>query len=525
MKNYMITSRKSVKIISDFCLGILFFSTFSAFRNSSGESASVSGNLKILSQSPSKHVPYNFIGFSYELAQLKDPKFFSASNTELVKLFKILSPKGVLRLGGNSSESCWLKVDPTTTAPQLTIPDIDASEHWMPRELFMIPPESIDSLAGFLEATGWQLIYGLNFGHSSPERLAKEAQFIAERIHDNLLYFQVGNEPDFYSASNNRTRPSGWGFKDYLKEWTECTEAISSLVPNAKFGGPDVGASSDWIAQFIPAASKNLGNRLVAVTGHYYASGPPDDPRVTTENLLITNPETGKKAKEISELAKRNNLYYRMTEGNSCYRGGKPGMSNTFASALWGGDYMLSLAAAGCGGVNLHGGSRDMLRAALGNHLPGELVATENSDTKGGYYTPIAGEVEYGFKARPLFYSMLLSNQFADTEMKDVSLTAENINVTAYAAKMKNEWRIAVFNKDLNKDLNLTIELPAPCKISMVWRLIGPSIDATQNVSLANSVIESDFSWVPNTKEKCNIKNNQCHLTVPKSSAALLFLK
>ncbi len=521
----MITRRKFLITISVFWVGILFLSTFFAGRNSSGESASVPGNLKILSQSPSKHVPYNFSGLSYELAQLKDPKFFSASNTELVRLFKILSPKGVLRLGGNSSESCWLKVDPATTAPQLTIPDMDASEHWMPRELFMIPPESIDSLAGFLDATGWQLIYGLNFGHSSPERLAKEAQFIAERTHDYLLYFQVGNEPDFYSASNNRTRPAGWGFEDYLKEWTECTEAISGLVPNAKFGGPDVGASSDWIAQFIPAASKNLGNRLVAVTGHYYASGPPDDPKVTTENLLKTNPEIGKKAKEISELASSNNLYYRMTEGNSCYRGGKPGMSNTLASALWGGDYMLSLAAAGCGGVNFHGGSRNMLRAALGNHLPGELIAKENSDTKGGYYTPIAGEVEYGFKARPLFYGMLLSNQFADADMHDVSLTAENINVTAYAAKMKNEWRIAIFNKDLKKDLSLTIELPAPCKNANVWRLTGPNIDATENVSLANTVIGSDLSWVPNTEEKCVIKNSQCQLIVPRSSAALLFLK
>jgi hypothetical protein len=520
----MTKRRKFLGDISVLVVGSLSLPSLFTCRNTSHALASVPGNLKILSQSPSKHVPYNFNGFSYELAQLMDPKFFSASNTELIKLFKILSPKGVLRLGGNSSESCWLKVDPTTTAPKLTIPDMDASEHWMPRELFMIPPESIDSLAEFMDATGWQLIYGLNFGHSSPERLAKEAQFIAERVHDHLLYFQVGNEPDFYPASNNRTRPSGWGFEDYLKEWTACAEAISSLVPHAKFGGPDVGASSDWIARFIPAASKKLGDRLVAVTGHYYASGPPDDPRVTTENLLKTNPEIGQKAKEISDLASSNNIYYRMTEGNSCYRGGKPGMSDTLASALWGGDYMLSLAAAGCGGVNLHGGSRNILRAALGNHLPGELVANEHSDTKGGYYTPIAGEVEYGFKARPLFYGMLLANQFAGTEIKDVALAASNINVTAYAGKAKNEWRIAIFNKDLSKDLDLTVELPVPCKRVNVWRLKGPNIDATENVSLANAVIGSELSLVPSTEEKCNVKNNQCHLTVPRSSAALLFL-
>ena len=200
-------------------------------------------------------------------------------------------------------------------------------------------------------------------------------------------------------------------------------------------------------------------------------------------------------------------------------------MSDTLASALWGGDYMLSLAAAGCGGINLHGGSRNILRAALGNHLPGEHVANESSDTKGGYYTPIAGEVDYGFRARPLFYGMLLANQFADTEMKDVALTIRNINVTAYAGKIRNEWRIAIFNKDPEKDLDLTIDLSEPCKSVNVWRLEGPAINATENVSLANAVINSNLSWIPNTEEKCGVKNNQCRLIVSKSSAALLFLK
>ena len=33
------------------------------------------------------------------------------------------------------------------------------------------------------------------------------------------------------------------------------------------------------------------------------------------------------------------NLPYRMTEGNSCFGGGKPEVSDAFASALWGSDY------------------------------------------------------------------------------------------------------------------------------------------------------------------------------------------
>ena len=59
-------------------------------------------------------------------------------------------------------------------------------------------------------------------------------------------------------------------------------------------------------------------------------------------------------AKQAS--AHSDGLLFRMTEGNSCFGGGKPGVSDAFASALWGADYMLTCALAGYCGVNLHGG-------------------------------------------------------------------------------------------------------------------------------------------------------------------------
>jgi len=488
--------------------------------------APVPGQLAVALDSPSHLVPANYLGLSYELAQLTDPNFFAATNRELVALFRLLSPRGVLRLGGNSSESCWLKVEPATTAPELPPVAGPVSEHWMPRELFMLPPGAIGQLAGFLRATGWQLVYGLNFGHSSPDRLAREAEFVASRISDNLLYFQIGNEPDFYSAANNRTRPPGWGFNDYLREWTACAEAIAQRVPDAKFGGPDVGSSSKWIAQFIPAAAQKLGARLVAVSGHYYAEGPPDDPKVTTERLLRTNPAVGRSATATSDLAAQHHLGYRMTEGNSCYRGGKPGMSDALASALWGGDYLLTLAAAGCAGVNLHGGSRSVLRAALGNKMPGELVAKAGSDPKGGYYTPIAGEIDQGFKARPLFYGMLLANQLAGTQMRAVTLSVGGIDATAYAGQhCDGGWRIAVFNKDSTHTLDLTVQAPPPCRQGKVWRLVGPSLDATAGVSLAGAEVGADLTWSPRIVENCAVSDGHLRLEVPCDTAALLFLE
>jgi hypothetical protein len=49
-------------------------------------------------------MPQDFVGLSYESAQLADPAFFAASNTTLVRAFRELCPRGVLRLGGNLSD-------------------------------------------------------------------------------------------------------------------------------------------------------------------------------------------------------------------------------------------------------------------------------------------------------------------------------------------------------------------------------------------------------------------------------------
>jgi hypothetical protein len=242
--------------------------------------------VKIDSAATGLSIPESFTGFSYELAQLTEPNFFSVQNSGLVALFKRLSPRGLLRLGGNTSEFCWLRLTPSTAGIKLRVPSGDAAANWMPHRLFEISPEAIESLAGFLRATGWRVIYGLNFGNSSPERAAAEAAYVADRLGALIAFFQIGNEPDFYQDANNGTRPRGWGFDDYLREWSDFANAISAKVPHASFGAPDVGSSSDWVSRFGTEMAPKLGDRLVALSAHYYAEGPPDNPRVTTARLL-----------------------------------------------------------------------------------------------------------------------------------------------------------------------------------------------------------------------------------------------
>jgi len=219
-------------------------------------------------------IPADYTGLSYETSQLSEPDFFSASNRSLVALFRLLSPHGVLRLGGNSSDFCWWKPTASTVAPVLTPPPGPTENNWMPHGLTGITPEAIDELAGFLDATGWSLIYGLNLGTGTPQRAAEEAAYVAMKIGSRLQYFQIGNEPEFYRNPGNRLRLPNWSFADYLEQWVQFASAVRAQAGGAKLGGPDVGSNADWVASFARRAPLELGDSVVACTGHYYAMGP-----------------------------------------------------------------------------------------------------------------------------------------------------------------------------------------------------------------------------------------------------------
>jgi hypothetical protein len=485
----------------------------------------VSADLTLREDASAPVVPHNFAGLSYELAQLSDPAFFSAANRDLVAYFRLLSPNGVLRLGGNTSEFCWLRVTPSTPAPKLHVPPGNLDANWMPHQLFEISPEAINALAGFLAATGWRLIYGLNFGNSTPRRAADEAAYVAGKIGDRLEFFQIGNEPDLYRKPSNGTRPPHWDFADYVQEWSAFARAIAADVPTARFGAPDVAASSDWITRFSAQVPPQLASRVVALTGHYYAEGPPDDPRVTIQRLLAGNPRIATETNQILASAHSTGRIYRMTEGNSCYRGGKPGMSDAFAAALWAGDYLLELASLGCAGVNLHGGRSAFLTAGLGGHTPGMNVATTPQTLHSGFYTPIQSEPDHEIKAMPIFYGMMFANHFAGCKMLRSTCDFHGANATVYAARDGSTTKVALFNKDEHQSIQLVLRGMMEAKSATVSRLQAPALNALENVTLAGAQILPHAQWSPRMKESVEVRRGVAHLRIPSSSAALLILK
>jgi hypothetical protein len=238
------------------------------------------------------------------------------------------------------------------------------------------------------------------------------------------------------------------------------------------------------------------------LSGHYYAEGPPADPKMTLEYLLHrgNDPASGEIA-AVQAATKVLGKPFRMTEGNSCFHGGKPGVSDTVASALWSGDYMLQIAQAGYIGVNLHGG---------GN----------------GLYTPIAGSLEEGFTARPVYYGMLLAERFAGSTLLATSLSAQTPeqNVTGFAAAAGHDWKLALFNK---APMPVSIRITGLNKtraIAAATLLHGKAIDAKQGVTFGDSTVAPDGSFSPRPQMSFSVRHGSATLQIPAYTAAYIEL-
>ena len=467
-------------------------------------------------------VPRDFVGLSYETAQLADSKYFSSDNHELISLFRNLGHSGVLRIGGNSSEFCWWKTKSNETAP--VMPSSSLSEgNWMPQRYTAIEPLAIDRLAGFLDATGWSAIYGLNLGTGTPERDAEEAAYVANVLGARLLYFQIGNEPEYYSNDNTRLRSKDWNFDRYWAQWKEFAQAVIQRVPHARFGGPDVGSNEDWVIQFAERAVKEMPGRIAACTGHFYAEGPPDSPTTTVARLLGRNQNYDNELDHITSTATRSGIAYRMTEGNSCYRGGKPGLSDAFCSTLWAAEFMLNLAIKGAAGVNFHGGGSKQIRMSLGGHLPGEDVAPKSTSALDSFYTPIAGSRNSRYVARPVFYGMKLAGLLAGGRMRQARLEGPSSEAVAWVAEMPNgETRVVVLNKSQQSELVLWI---ASAHSARLWRIEAPSLAATSGVTFAGAAIAAGKQWQPRREDRIASTSGMVATTVPAVSGAVLFFR
>lgn len=387
-----------------------------------------------------------FAGLSYEKSQMANP-FFSPQNTDAIGLFKLIGPS-LLRIGGNS-------VDKTT---------------WIPtgagRTSGQVAPSDIDALAGFLKATGWQVLYGTNLAQSTPALAADEIAYAVNSLGSLLYGIEIGNEVDLYGGNYFAT----WSFSDYFALWESFVAAIRARSPGVALTGP-VAASN--ISGYVAPFAKAEGKSVILLSDHYYRAN--GELASSTIDLLIS-PDANivNQAKAMKAVSQSVDVPYRFAETNSFYNGGAPNVSDSYASALWVIDHLFACALNGAQGINLHGG---------GN---------------GTGYTPIADSGGVVVGARPEFYGVTLFTLAGQGLLQQTTISAGGLNATAYAIRaVSGAYSIIINNKDQTQNLNVTIQLPQAATSAQLIQMTGPSLDATTSVAIQGASIQPTGNFSP----------------------------
>jgi len=319
-------------------------------------------------------------------------------------------------------------------------------------------------------------------------------------VGEKLIAFQLCNEPDLFYR--NGVRKPGYNFAQFAQEWRHFYEVIRQKVPNAPFAGPDTAFNNEWLVPF----AKQFKSEVAFLSQHYYAEGPPTNPAMTIERLLKPDPKLAAEFQGMAQTKAESNLPFRLAETNSCYQGGKQGVSDTFASALWGTDLMYQLAAAGGVGINFHGGGY-------------------------GWYTPIAGTVANGFVARPLFYGMLLFAEAGPGHLIDARVDNQQDAPLLAAYAVSNDlnqktdaMNTVLLNKHADRAVHVVIGCEKEISHARALRLIAPRLDDTTDVTLGSNPVGPSGAWDAEYEEELPVHEGAAAIELPPSSAARVTL-
>ncbi|HEY5369375.1 MAG TPA: hypothetical protein VIJ75_10310 [Hanamia sp.] len=413
------------------------------------------------------------------MTAITDSNYFNTSNTAFIQLIKNLG-NGILRIGANGvDKTFWCGHVRNATTGKDSIATTD-----------------IDRFGNFINAVGWNVIFGLNFGGNfNPATATNEAGYLSKTMADKIQSLEVGNEADLYAHHGYRN--SSYSSGDFENEWNQYYQAIHSSYPDIAFSGPAVADNKTWLSSFANAE----GSKVKLLTIHYYQGGPGTDPSINLNTLLSQHADSliTNFGNSVAAIAATANLPLRVAECNSIYGGGKSGVSNSFGSSLWAIDYMWKLAYSGCKGFNFHGG---------GN----------------GLYSPI-GETSGSFFPKPEYYSMLFFKDGSNGNLLPVSLNTSGLNVSAYACKGQDgNIYVSIVNKENQTPVTVSIQSGVTAHTVTLETLTAPSLDATSGINISGKIINNDGSIITSSLPVYAVQSSTFSVNVPSSSATLVII-
>ena len=411
----------------------------------------------------SARIPRGFVGLSTEFTSLMDYAGSDpgALNPIFIRLLRNLAPGGspVIRIGGDTTDWTWWPV---------------AGARKPPWAHYVLGERWIAVARALVQATGGRLIVGINFEADSRRLARAESRALLRGIGSrSTITFELGNEPEVYGEIGWYRGPSGapvlgrssrYGFRAFLTDFHRISTALPAGVPQA---GPSLALT--WpltIASRFLAANP----RVRVFTFHFYplkrCFNARTSPTYPTLAHLLSPRSAAPPAGTATAVAAAHarGVEVRVDEVNSVSCKGLPGLSDTFASALWVLDALFGLARSGVDGVNIH-------------TLPG--VSYEPFA-----FTRSSGEWEASVK--PIYYGLLLFTRAAPAGsqlLRTVYPRRGGLRMWATQDR-RGSVRVALINDSAARSMTLAVRPPAPSRSALLDRLSAPGLLARGGVTL-----------------------------------------
>ena len=459
--------------------------------------------LTIAANASTTPVPGSWFGISTEYWALP---LFERDTPVFDRVLSLLHTPGngplVLRIGGDSADHSFWNPKPKR----------------MPSWAFAVTPSFVSRLRALVLRDRIRLIVDLNLITDTPLTAAAWARAAETSLpKGSIVGFEIGNEPDLYSRrywENTITRspfqttqlPFELTPSTYVSDFAAYARVLGEGSPDIPLIGPAVAhprVSDEYITTLIQDEHSELG----AVTAHLYPYSAciknPHSPSYPSVPRLLSRGASAGLTKDVANavaIAHGAGLKLRLTELNSVTCGGKAGVSNTFATALWAPDALFTLMRAGVDGANLH------VRA--------DAINAPFTINSGGLY------------ARPLLYGLLLFNRTLGPQARlvRVHLTASRkANLSAWAVRVRGGMLHVLLIDKGNRSLRVDLRLPASGPAS-VQRLLAPSPYSYSGVTLDGQRLGAAGEWLgtPRTETITRGAGGGYLVTLPRHSAALV---
>lgn len=436
----------------------------------------------------------DFGGLSYETKTMipdgTGRRYFNPADKALIDVMRQLGVKSV-RIGGNSCDESPVR-----------LPNF----------------EDIDYLCKLARKAGVKLIYSVRLKHGDSANATKIIKYIHDNYNDVLDYVAIGNEPNGY-------------YRDFEQElgpeWQRIFEAINKEVPGLRYVAPDDNPR--------PVQFKNIWNRFGSDKGgpvemlsmhNYPADCAYRNPSAKDHSELIPCDAGEKRELMLSPdfhvtydgiYAKMEETIghhpFRLTECNSIWYGGLKDASDSYASALWGLDFMYYWAMHGSRGTNFHTGD------SVGGGMK-QIISR---------YAAFVTEGK-GYDIRPLSYAMKMFSLVGAGTLHKTDVSGTGVHMYAYAVKNDEGLNVVLMNMSHGttaEQYDVTLPLTAKNGKVMTMLMTTPDGDIARHkgVTIGGKSISPVGKWNGKWQKARTNAEGSVTVSVPAASAMIVRIK